>query len=300
MNNIIGHKKQKQILRNFKEVPHALVFEGEDMIGKKTMAIAFAKLILCDYNACNTCKTCIDISKNISPDLLFILPENNNIEINKIRELKTFLSFKSFSNKKKIAIIDDAHLMNNASQNSILKLLEEPPKDSILILITNFKDRLLKTIRSRVQEISFNKVLRKEIEDYLEEKGLSKEEVQEISFFSGGKPGKALEFFNDPLKKEFFKKTITYLNQIKTQELQKRFAYVETIYKDKEIASEILDIFERFFRREMLLKLYSKHGINDSLLQTKNIISKVQETKYFLNNTNTNKKLLLENLMINI
>ena len=114
MNNIIGHKKQKQILRNFKEVPHALVFEGEDMIGKKTMAIAFAKLILCDYNACNTCKTCIDISKNISPDLLFILPENNNIEINKIRELKTFLSFKSFSNKKKIAIIDDAHLMNNA------------------------------------------------------------------------------------------------------------------------------------------------------------------------------------------
>ncbi|MGI6341039.1 MAG: ATP-binding protein [Minisyncoccales bacterium] len=204
MNNVIGHEKQKEFLTKVvlnKKIPHAFLFAGEDMVGKKTLAFAFAKLILCDNNACQTCKTCTDIDKRISPDLYFVSDENNNIEIDKIRAVREFLRLKSYSNKKKIAIIDNAHLMGNDAQNSILKLLEEPPENSILILVTSFKEMILETIKSRVQEINFNKVSRKEIEEYLILKGADEKEAEEISIFSGGKIGKAIEFLNDALKK---------------------------------------------------------------------------------------------------
>lgn len=306
MNNIIGHEKQKEFLTKVvlnKKIPHAFLFAGEDMVGKKTLAFAFAKLILCDNNACQTCKTCTDIDKRISPDLYFVSDENNNIEIDKIRAVREFLRLKSYSNKKKIAIIDNAHLMGNDAQNSILKLLEEPPENSILILVTSFKEMILETIKSRVQEINFNKVSRKEIEEYLISKGTDKREAEEISIFSGGKVGQAIEFLNDVSKREFFSKTIKYLEQIKDQEFDKRFEYVKEIYEDKEVVFEVLDIFERFFRKLMFLKIFNKDSgsFKDySLLEIKNIIEEIQKTKYYFNNTNTNKKLLLENLMINI
>ncbi len=306
MNKIIGHKKQKDFLAKIvlnKNIPHAFLFCGGDMIGKKTFAITLSKLILCNNNACDNCKICMDIDRNISPDVCFVKEENNNIEIDKIRALKEFLKLKSYSNKKKIAIIDNAHLMGIDSQNSILKLLEEPPENSILILVTSYKEMILGTIKSRVQTVNFNQVPKKEIEDYLILKGVDKKEAENISFLSGGKMGKAIEFLNDLEKKEFFSKTLAYLQNIRKQEFDKRFEYVKEIYEDKEMVSEILSIFERFFRRIMFLKLYKKDcgDFNDySLLKIKNIIEEVEKTKYYFSNTNTNKKLLLENLMINI
>jgi len=306
MNKIIGHKKQNDFLTKIilsKNIPHAFLFSGGDQIGKKTFAIALSKLILCDNNACETCKTCIDIDKMISPDVCLISPLNNNIEINKIRALREFLRLKSYSNKKKVAIIDNAHLMGMDSQNSILKMLEEPPENSIIILVTSFKEMILGTIKSRVQIVNFNAVPRSEIEEYLILKGIDKKEAEDISIFSGGKIGKAIELSKDSEKKEFFSKTLKYLEKIRSQEFDKRFEYVKEIYEDKEAVSEILNIFERFFRRIMFLKLYKKEDNNFkdySLLKIKNIIEEIQKTKYYFNNTNTNKKLLLENLMINI
>lgn len=84
---------------------------------------------------------------------------------------------------------------------------------------------------------------------------------------------------------------------------EKRFEYVKEIYEDREIVLEVLNTFERFFRRLMFFKLYGKTSDsfkNYSLLKIKNVIEEIQKTKYYFNNTNTNKKLLLENLMINI
>ena len=309
MSKIIGHQKQKDFLAKIilsNKIPHAFLFTGVDQVGKKTFALNFAKMILCDHDACDACKVCLDIDKNISPDVCLLSDGNKNIEIDKIRSIREFLRLKSYSNKRKIAIIDNAHLMGIDGQNSILKLLEEPPANSILILITSFPEILLGTIKSRVQSLNFNGIANKEIEKYLISEGIGKEEAQEVSVFSGGKIGKALELLEDSEKKEFFVKTLNYLKEIENKGFDKRFEYVKEIYKDpedKESVSEILNIFERFFRRIMFLKLYKKNTEefkSYSLLQIKNIIEEIQKTKYYFNNTNTNKKLLLENLMINI
>ncbi|MDD4662011.1 MAG: DNA polymerase III subunit [Candidatus Pacebacteria bacterium] len=306
MSKVIGHKKQldffSKIILN-KKIPHAFLFSGEDKIGKKTFAFHLAKLILCENNACDKCKTCLDIDKRMSPDVCLIESENGNIEIDKIRALKEFLLLKSYSNKKKIAIINDAHLMRTDAQNSILKLLEEPPENSVLILITNFKEMILETIKSRVQSVSFNKVKTEEIEEYLVSEGVENKLAKEISFFAGGKIGKAIELLEDEGQRDFFAETMKYLEGIERQPFDKRFEYVKEIYEDKEATLEILNIFERFFRRIMFLKLYGKEDVNFksySLLKIRNIIEEIQKTKYYFVNTNTNKKLLLENLMINI
>ncbi len=309
MSKVIGHQKQKDLLAKVilnNNIPHAFLFTGGEQVGKKMFALNFAKMILCENNACGTCKTCLDIEKNISPDLCLIANGNDNIEIEKIREIREFLRLKSYSNKKKVAIIDNAHLIATDGQNSLLKLLEEPPENSILILITSFSEMILGTIKSRVQTINFNGIPNKEIEKYLISVGATEIEAQEISTYSSGKIGKAIELFKDSEKKEFFIKTLNYLKEIENKGFDKRFEYVKEIYKDpedKEAVSEILNIFERFFRKIMFLKLYKKDSgsfRNHSLLQIKKIIEEIQSTKYYFNNTNTNKKLLLENLMINI
>lgn len=293
MNKIIGHKKQKDFLTKIalsEKIPHAFLFSGTARIGKTTTAIAFAKLILQDQ-------------KVNSPDLCIISPLNNNIEIDKIRDLREFLKLKSYNNKNKVAIIEDAHLMRKDSQNSILKILEEPPENSVLILVTSFSEMILDTIKSRVQKIDFSPVNKKEIENFLILKGAKKEEAEEISMFSSGKVGKAIEFLEDKEQREFFSETIKSIRNLKKQAFEKRFEYVKEIYEEKEKLPEILNIFERFFRRIMFLKLYNKED-NDfkeySLLKIKNIIEEIEKTKYYLNNTNTNKKLLLENLIIKI
>ncbi|MDD4358290.1 MAG: hypothetical protein PHY30_00565 [Candidatus Pacebacteria bacterium] len=306
MNEIIGHKKQKDFLKKIVlsgKIPHAFLFSGEENIGKTSLAIAFSKFLLCDNNGCNNCKICASIDKNIFPDLCIISKENNNIEIDKIRSLKDFLSLKSYNNKKKIAIIEEAHLMGIDSQNSILKILEEPGDNSVIILITSFPNMILGTIKSRVQKIEFNHIGRKEIEDYLILLGGDRKEAEEISQFSSGKIGKAITLFQNREEKDFFFGTIRDINLLIKEGVEKRFEYVKSIYEDKEKVSEILNILERFMRREMLLKLYRKEDNvfkNYTLLRIKDIIEEIQKTKYYFNNTNTNKKLLLENLIIKL
>ena len=98
------------------------------------------------------------------------------ISIQQIRELEKELNFRSFSGKKKIAIVDPATLMNLSAQNALLKTLEEPPRDSLLILIAVNGGALLPTLRSRCLRISFGPLARDLISDFLvSRKGLAVE-----------------------------------------------------------------------------------------------------------------------------
>jgi len=120
---IIGHQKQWEFLKflvKIKKIPHALLFVGPEKIGKKTLALEFASLILKQ-------------SLRGHPDFVFLEPINGEIKISQIRELILRLSLKKSSAPFKIVIIDNAHLMNFQAQNCFLKTLEEPKGESVLI-----------------------------------------------------------------------------------------------------------------------------------------------------------------------
>jgi len=140
------HQKQRDFLKRSVElgkIPHALLFSGFSS-GKKTTALEFIGLINGER-----------IKEN-HPDLHIVSPgQNREIKISQIRELHSKLSLKAYSARFKSVVIDQAHTLNWEAQSCLLKLLEEPKGDTVFILITEYPDRLLPTVISRVQRLRF-------------------------------------------------------------------------------------------------------------------------------------------------
>jgi len=299
----IGHKKQKEILRRIvkgKDIPHALLFSGPEKIGKKKIALEFVKSVFCE-KLCGECYPCRTIDSGNFPDLAMLAPVEGNIEIEQVRDLQARLSLKSYNNSLKVGIIDNTHLMRKDAQNALLKTLEEPKGDTLLILITSYPEMLLPTIRSRLQQIKFTMISRKEIEEHLVSLGANAEKAKEIAMISSGQIGKAIEFFNDPEKLELFNSAVKNIAFLCKAEMYKRFEFAKEFKENQEDIIGVLDIWERFFRRELLLNIFNgKNSLNYTLKKLKEVIDELERTKYLIENTNVNKKLALENLLINL
>jgi DNA polymerase-3 subunit delta' len=171
-------------LRN-NRVPSAYLFAGESGIGKKFTAINLAKAVNClqraissqslfiaqgnsgessegvpasgdrPTDACDECSSCRKIDSSTHPDLLVVAPEKGEIRVDEIRGVEDVLSLKPYEGRRKVVIIDDAHTMNQSAANAFLKTLEEPPEESLLVLVTPHPDMLAETIRSRCSRIAF-------------------------------------------------------------------------------------------------------------------------------------------------
>lgn len=236
-----------QKLKDNNRVPQAMIFAGPSSLGKKDMALKFIKSI-----------------ENIEyPDLIIIEPEKKGISIDQIRELQKSFSLKS---SFKACIIDKAETMNTQAQNCLLKTLEEPKGNTLVILVSSKPESLLDTIRSRCQILKF----------YASEicfKGQDKfKEVENILIAD---VSDRLSFFQDYFGKEF------------------SFEDIDCF----------LESFENYLRMGMLKRLgimdcefpenYSLDKISDNL----NVL---EEYKVIILSTNTNSKLAFENLMLKI
>lgn len=309
----IGHKKEKELLGKFiksKKIPHALLFSGPKKIGKKRVAIEFLKSIFCtnkssDWGFCDNCYSCRNVESNTLPDYVFISPEDESkeIKIEQVRDLQEKFALTSFSGNYKVVIVDDAHLMNQHTQNSFLKTLEEPKGRTVIVLISDRPDMLLPTIRSRVQSLKFSILPKKEIEDYLISLGDSEMDLREIAAISSGQIGKAIDYYNNVEKKNWFDKVLTDLNGLMFSGLSKKFAYSKENSENYTELLEILEIWERYFRKELLIKIIkpTESKLDKySVLKLKSIVKKINQSRGLLENTNSNKKLVLDGLMLEL
>lgn len=180
LRDVIGQDRAVKILLSTisrGRLPSAYIFCGEAGIGKRFTATNLAKAINClknrdalsvrpapkgnthyahyDFDACDGCVSCKKIASATHPDFVVITPEKGEIRVDGIRAVEDALSFKPYEGKKKVVIIDDADTMNSSAANAFLKTLEEPPDESLLILVTSSPDRLPETIRSRCARINF-------------------------------------------------------------------------------------------------------------------------------------------------
>ena len=188
-NNILINSEVNKYLKNIiknKLYSNGYIFHGVEGVGKKYTAIEFIKRIFEEHSSSRNIEE--KIASNNHPDLLIIEPyllvktklskssgseqdQKNNIgviKVDQIRSVKTFLSQKSIESTKKIVLIIDAHLMNEASSNCLLKTLEEP-SNGIFILLTSKLDSLLDTIKSRCQLVRFRSFSTDEIERLLQD-----------------------------------------------------------------------------------------------------------------------------------
>lgn len=307
---IIGHQKQWQFLKKaflLGRIPHALLFEGQEQIGKKTLAIEFIKLINCQENdfslrPCQKCLSCQAIGRGVHPDFISISPIDREIQISQIRDLSLRLVKKPSLSPFKSAILDESHLMNQEAQSAFLKTLEEPKGNTILILITEYPERLFPTILSRVQKIKFFPVKKEEIENFLREKRISEEKTEEILKSSLAKPGLVIDFLINPERLEKRKMIIKELDEILHSDLANRFQYVKDLSLKNNLR-EILELWLNYFRdrllQETLRESFPKKG-NSSSFKLKNTLRQIEKVNFLISTTNINRKLALEMLMLEI
>jgi DNA polymerase III subunit delta' len=172
--DIIGQKRPVDILvRTLQrmKIPSSYLFAGHSGIGKKLTALTLAKAINCltaQADACDECASCKKINAGIHPDFLLISPESGQIRIEEIRAVDEMLSLKAFEGRYKVVIVDDADALNQYAANAFLKTLEEPPEDSLIILVSSNPDRLPDTIRSRCSRINFTPLSARACEKVIE------------------------------------------------------------------------------------------------------------------------------------
>jgi len=272
---IIGHQKQWQFLKRTAEAKifsHAYLFCGPEHLGKKTIAIEFLKL---SFNQ----------DPFHHPDFNYIEPIDKEIKISQIRDLNWKLSLKPFSAPFKAAVIDKAYLMNEEAQNCFLKMLEEPKGPTILILISEFKEALLPTIVSRCQAIKFYPVAKNDLENYLLKEKIKTEARQEIIRFSFGCPGRMLDFISCPEKMENLKKLFREFEKLRQSDLASRFQYAKAV-SEKADLKETLEAWQFYLMPK--LKEYLK------------FLRQLQNTIFFIQKTNVNQRLTLENLILEL
>ena len=200
--SVLGHEQNKEFLQNFLQRearPHALLFCGADGLGKKKLALEFAKTFLClngkGDDGCEACRLLNFADGNVShPDFILVqrLPDKAGLLIDQIRELNKQAAFAPVLSKNKICIIEDADTMNEAAANSFLKLLEEPPVGWLIILLASSEDKLLTTILSRVVKLRFNPLAVADVKKLLVERDVAAEESEVLARVSEGSVGTAL------------------------------------------------------------------------------------------------------------
>ena len=198
--DIVGHKKQLETLRWGPEkdrLHHAYLFLGPEGVGKRTIALSLAMAIQCQervHDFCDGCANCARVRSGNHPDVRVVGPltGKKEISIQQVRELERELSFRSFSGGKKIVVLDPASLMNPSAQNALLKTLEEPPGDSLLILVSTSSGRLLPTLLSRCLRLSFAPLPVELVARFLvSHKGMKQEEAEFLAAMTMGSLGRA-------------------------------------------------------------------------------------------------------------
>ena len=188
-------------------VAHAYLFCGPEGVGKKLIALEFAKLINCaepgqDGGDCG-CLSCSKTERGLNPDVrLFDYPDEKTIKVGHVREdVENAVHLSPYENPYKVFIIDGAERMNFNAQNAFLKTLEEPPRNSVIILITPLADLLIPTVRSRCQAVVFQPLPEEEVRRFLESEKPEEENPGLVSRISGGSIGKAMGTDEDYMRK---------------------------------------------------------------------------------------------------
>lgn len=152
---------------NLEEIPHAFLFEGPRGSGKTSAARIMAKILNCeklsnDKEPCNKCEQCISITKGTNIDVVE-LDAASHRGIDDVRLIRESVKLSPAKAKKKVYIIDEAHMLTTEASNALLKTLEEPPGHVVFILATTNPEKLLDTIKSRTVRVNFKKAKPEEI-----------------------------------------------------------------------------------------------------------------------------------------
>lgn len=205
---IRGHDSaHQQLLTAFRRgrLAHAYLFVGPDGVGKKLFAMEFAKSLLCEappapLTACDRCPACVQVAAGTHPDFYTArrAEDENDLSIEVMREFCTALGRKASRGSRKVGIVEEADEFNANSANAFLKVLEEPPAGSVLVLLATTVERQLPTILSRCQVVPFPTLREPDLRAVLADQEVTEpDRVARLVRLAGGSPGRALALNDD-------------------------------------------------------------------------------------------------------
>ena len=226
-NQVLGQEQAKNMLRRMlmgDRLPHALLFHGPEGVGKKAMALYLAMAVNClqhPWKPCGTCNICRSFAAFQHPDLLILHPSpsdfknedeiaflqamardpyrvapplrNLTISIERVRTLQRQAILRPYGARRRVALIFDADRMRPEAANALLKTLEDPPNEMLVILSSAEPEALLPTIRSRCQWIRLTPLPDGEIEAILTEQGLAPHRARLIARLARGRLTRAYD-----------------------------------------------------------------------------------------------------------
>lgn len=159
LDQVLGHENIIHRLLNAyqkQKLGAVYLFTGPSGVGKKKVALGLAQALVCEKSdqACGQCPSCLRVEHHQSESVLLIEPLGPQLKVEQAHQILKFLSLKHMG-KSAVVVIDQAHLMNQQTANTLLKSLEEPAEDVFFILLTGSYSALLPTIRSRGQVVRF-------------------------------------------------------------------------------------------------------------------------------------------------
>lgn len=205
--DIIGQEQVIEILKSYAKggkIPHAYLFVGPKGVGKTTCALNFAKLLNCshptpDMEPCDSCPSCVAIDEGYHPDLYILSPseEGREIGIDEVRDLRQSAQMSSAWGKWKIFIVESAELLTPEAEDALLKILEEPPPNSLFILLSTSLTDVAPTIASRCHLLRFKPARIEEVAQFLERRFPSLPAPQVLANLSEGRIGLAINLAED-------------------------------------------------------------------------------------------------------
>src|SRR3990167_3783637 len=250
---IIGQETAIKILQNsLKERRRGIsyLFYGPDGVGKSFTAKQFAKSLNCREDApdsCEQCPSCFKSDKLEHPDLhwLDLKEDSESVGIEHIRQMQSAVNFKPFEGKVKVFVINNAQALSEEAANCLLKVTEEPPADSVVILITTQLRAVLPTISSRCQKIKFSNLRRMQVEGILSrDYALDLQESSYLARYCDGKISAARALSGG----DFLTRRKGILDTFSHGE------GFEEFFKDKAQGKESLSILVSYFRDLMFVK----------------------------------------------
>lgn len=308
---VYGHDWAVEHLRKAlanNRVRHAYLITGTEAIGKETLARSFAMALNCTHEdesarPCGVCRSCKVIASGNHPDILYSELDSGTgaLKIEEIRSVAGRIALKPYEARYRIAIFRDFDHARPQAQDALLKTLEEPPPQALLILLAPSTESLLPTINSRSQVITLRPVAAEAIRQALiQHRSASFEQADLLARLSGGRIGWAIRALEDVSILEQRATALDLLEQAVGMNRAQRFDMAENLSKDKLALHPLLELWQTWWRDAVLLCQGSNNEPANldrqaALEQVANQIS-LEEARTALQATRT----LLGNLGVNL
>lgn len=247
-----------------KRMAHSFLIYGESGLGKKRMADYLAMMLVCENEnkPCGECRACRNALSHSHPDIIYAEHSGKlgGFSVDTIRSICSDAYIKPNNTDRKIYMFTDADNITVQAQNSLLKLIEEPPSYAYFIFTASDRNIILETIRSRIISLSASEVSREDTVSALTENGISQNEAEAAADIFRGNIGRSLEYLQSDGLRASVDLTKRITDCIINRDEYGTLRWLTEASSDKQVLKSVLGMFDRIIR-DALASRYSPDSI---------------------------------------